>query len=351
MPIKPTGVGAVIGVLSKSNAATYCSFSPRAGRSERKRSRSRGAIFVRARAVCPTMLLTASPLALCPGFPCARPRPQTKGKRNAERRVVTTRALRARGAPLRRRSPLGVPPRLLPGRQLVPKALHQAMLRETVRSARSYGPPTGARIVRISTGVTRAGKLKQLPRTVSTSRTGHDTGRLMPDAARERVTNPPAGTALAPSQGVSSRRTSLRKARWSSFSSAGGLDTRNSGGACHPFDATRFFFICLFDSRSVKYGIVAMIRIFPVKARKARRFLVERRRDVQPILQFGAGRHFRIAAGAAVKGLGRMYRRCAMRCAIRLSRMTASIYHHSARARFRQSPNYCLPATESQMVS
>ena len=53
------------------------------------------------------------------------------------------------------------------------------------------------------------------PRTVSTSRTGHDAGRLMPDAARERVTNPPAGTALAPSQGVSSRRTSLRKARWS----------------------------------------------------------------------------------------------------------------------------------------
>ena len=47
----------------------------------------------------PTMLLTASPLALFPGFPCARPRPQTKGKRNAERRVVTTRALRARGAP------------------------------------------------------------------------------------------------------------------------------------------------------------------------------------------------------------------------------------------------------------
>ena len=62
-------------------------------------SRSRGAIFVRARVSRPTMLLTASPLALFPGFPCARPRPQTKGKRNAERRVVTTRALRARGAP------------------------------------------------------------------------------------------------------------------------------------------------------------------------------------------------------------------------------------------------------------
>ena len=121
------------------------------------------------------------------------------------------------GRPLRGRSPLGVPLRLLPGGQLVPKALHQAMLRETVRSARSYGPPTGARIVRISTGVTRAGKTIETscPRTVSTSRAGHDADRLMPDAARERVTNPPAGTALAPSQGVSSRRTSLRKARWS----------------------------------------------------------------------------------------------------------------------------------------
>ena len=72
---------------------------PHAGRGAGKRSRSRGAIFVRARVLCPTMLLTASPLALFPGFPCARPRLQTKGKRNAERRVVNTRALRARGAP------------------------------------------------------------------------------------------------------------------------------------------------------------------------------------------------------------------------------------------------------------
>ena len=113
------------------------------------------------------------------------------------------------------RSPLGVPLRLLPEGQLVPKALHQAMLRETVRSVRSYGPPTGARIVRMLHGCypRRKNQRNNCPRTVSTSRTGHDAGRLMPDAARERVTNPPAGTALAPSQGVSSRRTSLRKAR------------------------------------------------------------------------------------------------------------------------------------------
>jgi hypothetical protein len=54
-----------------------------------------------------------------------------------------------------------------------------------------------------------------------------------------------------------------------SFSSAGGVDSRNSGGASHLFDLTRFFFRCLFDSRRAKYGIAAMIRIIPVKARKA----------------------------------------------------------------------------------
>jgi hypothetical protein len=54
-----------------------------------------------------------------------------------------------------------------------------------------------------------------------------------------------------------------------SFSSAGGVDSRKSVGASHLFDVTRFFFRCLFDSRRGKYGIVAMIRIFPVKAWKA----------------------------------------------------------------------------------
>ena len=146
------------------------------------------------------------------------------------------------------RSPLGVPLRLLPEGQLVPKALHQAMLRETVRSARSYGSPTGARIVRCSTGVTRAGKPNETscPRTVSTSRAGHDTGRLMPDAARERVTNPPAGTALAPSQGVSSRRTSLRKARWSLLvRQAGWIQEIPSARAICLMLRDSFFAICL----------------------------------------------------------------------------------------------------------
>ena len=165
--------------------------------------------FVRARVLCPTMLLTASPVALFPGFPCARPRPQTKGKRNAERRVVTTRALRARGAPcgaLASRRPTAALARETAGPQ------------GSAPGHASGDSPERSILWTANRGEDRAhlhGRYPRRtnPRTVSTSRTGHDTGRLMPDAARERVTNPPAGTALAPSQGVSSRRTSLRKAR------------------------------------------------------------------------------------------------------------------------------------------
>ena len=163
------------------------------------------------------MLLTASPLALFPGFPCARPRPQTKGKRNAERRVVTYPRLAGTGRALAGRARLSAShrgscqgdswsPRLCTrpcfGRQsgaLDP--MDRQPGRGSCASPRALPAPENQR--------------NNCPRTVSTSRAGHDAGRLMPDAARERVTNPPAGTALAPSQGVSSRRTSLRKARWS----------------------------------------------------------------------------------------------------------------------------------------
>jgi len=48
----------------------------------------------------------------------------------------------------------------------------------------------------------------------STSRAGHSAGRLMPDAARERIASPPAGTALAPQFGNASRTASERWARW-----------------------------------------------------------------------------------------------------------------------------------------
>ncbi len=192
----------------------------------------------RARVFHPTMFSNAFPLA--PFLPCAHPGRKQKGKRNAERRVVKP-ALAARGALCGARSPLGVPLRLWPGRQLVPKARHQAMLpRSSPERSILYGRLNReAETLRLSTGITRAGKTNDCPRTASTSHAGRCAGRMMPDAARERVTSPPAGTALAPSQGVSSRRTSLRKARWSSFSSAGGENPRNSGGHCHPIDSTK----------------------------------------------------------------------------------------------------------------
>ena len=178
------------------------------------------------------MLLTASPLAPFPGFSLCPPRPQTKGE--AERRETRrlTRALRARGCPhpdppplagegWEGRSPLGVPLRLWPGRQLVPKALHQAMLREQSGAFSPVGRPNRGGDLALLHGRYPRRKTRTLSPYSEHLACRSCAGRLMPDAARERVTNPPAGTALAPSQGVSSRRTSLRKARWGSFSSAG----------------------------------------------------------------------------------------------------------------------------------
>ena len=150
-------------------------------------------------------------VSLCP------PRPQTKGKRNAERRVVTTRALRARGALLRSA--------LASRRPTAALARETAGPQGSAPGHASGDSPERSILWTANRGEDRAhlhgsyprrkNQRNHCPRTVSTSRAGHDAGRLMPDAARERVTNPPAGTALAPSQGVSSRRTSFRKARWS----------------------------------------------------------------------------------------------------------------------------------------
>src|ERR1700728_2576509 len=86
-------------------------------------------------------------------------------KWNAERRKRIDRAtqggryrphaLRARRAlKYGARSPLGVPPRLSLGGCHLPTQL-QARLPETGGSGRSYEPPTGAKIARTSTGVSR----------------------------------------------------------------------------------------------------------------------------------------------------------------------------------------------------
>src|SRR5579863_2703368 len=57
-----------------------------------------------------------------------------KQRKDAERRPAqhNVRNCRCGARRARARSPVGALPRLWPGRQLVPKALHQAMLRETV---------------------------------------------------------------------------------------------------------------------------------------------------------------------------------------------------------------------------
>jgi hypothetical protein len=73
---------------------------------------------------------------------------ERKKKKEAERRKARShrRTCRVRRAPCGARSPSGVPLRLSPGRQLVPKAQRQAMLSGTVRSVRSCtAAPTGER--------------------------------------------------------------------------------------------------------------------------------------------------------------------------------------------------------------
>jgi hypothetical protein len=228
------------------------------------------------------------------GFRCARPRPQTKGKRNAERRVVVTRARSARRAlrsALASRRPTAALARETAGPQ--GSAPGHATGDSPERSILYGRPNRGAETLRFAVhdpekwmpvfrqdhaplaGVTRAGKTNETncPRTASTSRAGHSAGRMMPDAARERVTNPPAGTALAPFQGVSSRRTSLR---WAS----GGASTRRAGriqeipaADAIPLIHQRIISRCLFDSPRGNCDIAAMIRSFCAKMRRARTFL------------------------------------------------------------------------------
>ena len=163
---------------------------------------------------------------------------RNEGKRNAERRRYCDRATRTnvatrpRGAPRRARA-AGTPFRA----RGAPKTGALASRRSTaalasrsrpsgsapghaswdVADARSYGPPTGAKIVRVSTGVTTR---PPVPVQGLNTHTGRSTGALMPKAARERVTSPRAGAALAPFQGVSSRRTSLDERDGAALSAA-----------------------------------------------------------------------------------------------------------------------------------
>ena len=84
---------------------------------------------------------------------------------------------------------------------------------ESARSG-TLAPTGGRRPCAVKTGVTRP-RLSQS--SDSTSRAGRSAGRVMPDAARERVAKPPAGTALAPRSGNACRAASERWARFDSL--------------------------------------------------------------------------------------------------------------------------------------
>jgi hypothetical protein len=120
-------------------------------------------------------------------------RTEIKGSRTPRDAVPQPPHLSMRRAACNPRSPLGVPLRLSPRGLSSPKAQRQAMLSGTVRSTRSYGPPTGAKTVCFSTGVTRA---ETCPSPASTSRAGRNAGRMIPKPPGSKGDEPkPAGTA------------------------------------------------------------------------------------------------------------------------------------------------------------
>jgi hypothetical protein len=123
---------------------------------------------------------------------------ERKKYKEAERRQTCSQLLHppAQRALCKARSPVGVPLWLLPEGQLVPKALRQATLRVTVRSARSgTAAPTGGRR---PCAVPRALPAPSCHRPVSTSHTGRYAGRLMPDAARVQKGRTPCPRAPHP---------------------------------------------------------------------------------------------------------------------------------------------------------
>jgi hypothetical protein len=62
----------------------------------------------------------------------------------------------------------------------------------------------------------------------------------------------PSQAPLPPASIGRHRLTSLKTSEMESFSSAGGVDSRNSGGARYLVDMTGIFFRCLFDSQALK---------------------------------------------------------------------------------------------------
>ena len=182
-------------------------------------SRSRSAIFAsRVRVEKPGTPFSTDPECCLLPFATAS---KEKRRKEAERRQTRRQFAAPAGAArtLRARSPVGVHRGSGQGDSWSPRLSIRPCFRETVRSVRSCtAAPTGERrpcaspcMIRKS-GCRFSGKImhhsralpapekrtNDCPRPVSTSHAGHSAGRLMPDAARDRVVSPPAGTALAP---------------------------------------------------------------------------------------------------------------------------------------------------------
>ena len=241
-----------------------------------KCSRSRGAIFVRTRAMSKPLPKTSphpNLRRINPAVECrihhdrARRTNERKKKKEAERRKARShrRTCKVRRAPCGARSPSGVPLRLSPGRQLVPKAQRQATL---LGRSGAFGPvrppqPGGGDLAPFHGRYPRRKTKQPVPVPVSTSHAGHCAGRLMPDAARVQRgrTLCPRAPQPAPPAGVTGRRP-FKQAGCTLLVRRGGASSRNSGGALHLLDPTRYFFRCLFDSRRGNCGIAAMICSF-----------------------------------------------------------------------------------------
>ncbi len=189
---------------SKISFLQHISLPPTEG--EAKQSRSRGAIFSARASFFPASCLTASPFAI----PTKRrgsgtPRNALFLTASCGRALPPVRALDAgraqsRSALASRRSTAALVGRLSPPNSAPGHASWD------LADVRSCWPPTEAKIATLLRG-----RYPRPPVPVQglNTRTGRSTGALMPKAARERVTSPRAGAALAPFQGVSSRRTSL----------------------------------------------------------------------------------------------------------------------------------------------
>ena len=182
-------------------------------------------------------------------FPCAVSK---KGKRNAERRVVLTRARsagRALRSALASRRPTAALARETAGPQ--GSASGQASGDSPERSILYGRPNRGAETLRCSTGVTRAGTKRLSPSSEHLTRRSlcrQADARCRPGAgyksARGHRTRPVPRSVLA--KNVPS------KGEMISFRSAGGADSRNSGARSYRFDLTGVFFRCLFDSPAWK---------------------------------------------------------------------------------------------------